>query len=313
MKKIIIPTVITLLLSISSANHALANTCTTESDYQALQTQLINNGSSRYSGDISNGILSACRDAINQNQTQNNYLQSNSSSGACSYHGGVNCSAGANLDGGVTCNDGWTDSSVSYSSVKECSSTESLPCPRPYTNECIANAYNLACLERDLHSQYNKSTNNCECSQGYSEIAGTCQSPSVAPVQQSNLIDAVTHLNEVCKADYGQHSVYMTNSNECFCEQGYQFDSSNKCVLVPLTLASTTMQTKSSLVEPKKPSVSNKTPTLNTKIITANPSAPLDSVSATNTASNNEILNNKTTTGNKSFFGKIWDFIKSIF
>ena len=37
--------------------------------------------------------------------------------GACSSHKGVNCSAGADSDGSVICNDGWLNSSVSFSSV----------------------------------------------------------------------------------------------------------------------------------------------------------------------------------------------------
>lgn len=44
----------------------------------------------------------------------------NATSGACSWHSGVNCSAGADWDGSVVCNDGWRDSSVSYSSSSEC-------------------------------------------------------------------------------------------------------------------------------------------------------------------------------------------------
>ena len=40
-------------------------------------------------------------------------------SGACSYHGGVNCNAGANAQGYSTCNDGWV-SSVPYSQTDEC-------------------------------------------------------------------------------------------------------------------------------------------------------------------------------------------------
>jgi hypothetical protein len=43
-----------------------------------------------------------------------------SGSGACSYHGGVNCSTGPDIDGSVVCNDGWRDSTVSYYSVVEC-------------------------------------------------------------------------------------------------------------------------------------------------------------------------------------------------
>ena len=41
-------------------------------------------------------------------------------SGACSSHGGVSCSAGADFDGSVICNDGWRDSNVSYLSMVEC-------------------------------------------------------------------------------------------------------------------------------------------------------------------------------------------------
>lgn len=35
-------------------------------------------------------------------------------SGACSNHGGVNCSAGPDTDGSVICNDGWKDSTITY-------------------------------------------------------------------------------------------------------------------------------------------------------------------------------------------------------
>ncbi|MFA7049846.1 MAG: hypothetical protein WC164_01905 [Patescibacteria group bacterium] len=44
------------------------------------------------------------------------------SSGACSGHGGINCSAGADYDGSVICNDGWRDSSVKYYDADECAS-----------------------------------------------------------------------------------------------------------------------------------------------------------------------------------------------
>jgi len=40
-------------------------------------------------------------------------------SGECSYHGGVNCGAGANAQGYAVCNDGWI-SSVYYSQTDEC-------------------------------------------------------------------------------------------------------------------------------------------------------------------------------------------------
>lgn len=58
-----------------------------------------------------------------------NYVRA--TSGACSYHDGVDCSAGADWDGSVVCNDGWRDSSVSYSSSSTCTET----CPWGYTDE----------------------------------------------------------------------------------------------------------------------------------------------------------------------------------
>lgn len=55
-------------------------------------------------------------------------------SGACSYHGGVNCSAGPSLYGNAQCSDG-TLSSVSYYDMAECSAAKlpdpSLLCPAP--------------------------------------------------------------------------------------------------------------------------------------------------------------------------------------
>lgn len=50
-------------------------------------------------------------------------------SGACSWHIGVDCSAGADYDGSVICKDGWRDSSVSYRD--NCATT----CPYGYTDE----------------------------------------------------------------------------------------------------------------------------------------------------------------------------------
>ncbi|MFA7385806.1 MAG: hypothetical protein WCZ99_02590 [Candidatus Paceibacterota bacterium] len=41
-------------------------------------------------------------------------------SGACSSHGGVNCSMGRQLNGKVVCNDGWTDSIADYDFMSIC-------------------------------------------------------------------------------------------------------------------------------------------------------------------------------------------------
>lgn len=67
-------------------------------------------------------------------------------SGACSYHGGVSCSAGADWDGSVICNDGWRDSSVSYSSMAMCLPSTSSNATK---HSCNSNQWDT------LQSQYN--------------------------------------------------------------------------------------------------------------------------------------------------------------
>ena len=42
--------------------------------------------------------------------------------GDCSYHLGIDCSAGPDWDGSVICNDGWEDSIDSYSDAIKCQS-----------------------------------------------------------------------------------------------------------------------------------------------------------------------------------------------
>jgi len=45
--------------------------------------------------------------------------------GACSYHKGVNCAAGPDINGGVICNDGWKESSVYYYDSIACENYDS--------------------------------------------------------------------------------------------------------------------------------------------------------------------------------------------
>ncbi len=40
--------------------------------------------------------------------------------GCCSGHDGVNCKAGADVDGSVICSDGWRNSSCLYSEIDKC-------------------------------------------------------------------------------------------------------------------------------------------------------------------------------------------------
>ncbi|MCB1676948.1 MAG: hypothetical protein KDI01_11700 [Halioglobus sp.] len=163
-------------------------------------------------------------------------------SGACSGHGGVSCSSGADYDGSVICLDGWRGSSVSYYSMVMCSgygfgssyqSTATCPSNSSYnylSDSCKCNtgyiigtdySGNAACVNADsvcrgdlgLMSRYNSSTNYCECDPGYVINNGTC-----------------THGNTVCTIKHGVYSSYQSYSNSCVCDSGYVFDSSQQCV-----------------------------------------------------------------------------------
>lgn len=59
-------------------------------------------------------------------------------SGACSYHGGVNCSAGAAYDGHAICNDGTESPSVYFSQMTECQNNYHYvsTCVYPYSSSC---------------------------------------------------------------------------------------------------------------------------------------------------------------------------------
>ena len=75
-------------------------------------------------------------------------------SGACSYHRGVNCSIGADYRGKVQCNDGWVNSSVYFSDTDECKLKLNNICSLPYL---IKNGYGST--DMSLCDQYQK---NCD-------------------------------------------------------------------------------------------------------------------------------------------------------
>lgn len=185
-------------------------------------------------------------------------------SGACSDHGGVNCSAGANYDGSVVCNDGWEDSSVSFSSVSECSMNLSSLCPVPYlfgaTDSSICDQYQSIC---DLNHQTDISVNiragvPVSASSGLCPQADACRqqvmnNSSVIQLhdqcvqqafktqadiakansqKQQNEISIINqqNLDAICQTKNGENS-YSANGS-CHCSTGYFFDiKSNICRL----------------------------------------------------------------------------------
>ncbi|MBP9869059.1 hypothetical protein KBC59_00670 [Patescibacteria group bacterium] len=72
-------------------------------------------------------------------------------SGACSYHGGVDCGAGWDYDGSVICVDGTADSSVMYSSVIKCKEN-----PTPL---CTSSEYSQLMTKYDVAAAVAKISN----------------------------------------------------------------------------------------------------------------------------------------------------------
>lgn len=73
-------------------------------------------------------------------------------SGACSYHNGVNCSAGPSSTGDVTCNDGWVNSSVAYYDADECK-VKTTQCTYPVQPSC-----NLSAIEQQKQNSIGSQT-----------------------------------------------------------------------------------------------------------------------------------------------------------
>lgn len=164
----------------------------------------------------------------------------NATSGACSWHGGVNCAAGPDWDGSVICNDGWRDSSVSYYSMDKCQynyynypSTPDCPLMSYYDSlsgscKCFSGYVvdidflgNQTCVSGDTKcreeygygARYNSLINKCECSYGYIMYEGRC-------------IDE----DDYCRDTYSYfHSRYNSLFNRCECDYDYKYNGV-KCV-----------------------------------------------------------------------------------
>lgn len=165
-------------------------------------------------------------------------------SGACSWHGGVNCAAGPDWDGSVICNDGWRDSSVSYSSMAKCRGyfEYDYPSYTPSIPDCPYNSY------------YDSISDSCKCYSGYVASGGKCVSVSQWCQDKYGLWATYDYLTDSCKCtsgymfgkdflgkttcisadqycrdNYGFHARYNTLTDSCECSYGYVL-SGGKCV-----------------------------------------------------------------------------------
>ena len=210
--------------------------------------------------------------------------QSLASSGACSYHGGVNCSVEA-TNGDAICNDN-TVSSVSYSSMIEC---EQLPtCQYP---SCSVDSIQAECTQEQADLNANLGDRglggssiaaqeggelNLDCSteisacQSATNDYNTCMAESSAiktqisnyqnqqlaqpaqtatpqPIQQAGISDSS------CKTEFGGAAYADVTSNTCLCNTGYSMQNaggSTQCVALPAVTASVTPPAPSTTTNP---------------------------------------------------------------
>lgn len=137
-------------------------------------------------------------------------------SGACSWHGGVDCSL-SNSTQSIICSDGWLDSSTSYENLSECRNVQcNVDSVKYYVGHkgMTGSASGSALIQRC--EELNKNTSN---SSGYSDYV------DVAPISTDNLLKA--KMQEFCVENYGVNSFNDWNNKKCECNAGYIKNSNN--------------------------------------------------------------------------------------
>lgn len=299
-------------------------------------------------------------------------------SGACSWHGGVNCSAYSPINGNAICNDG-ADSGVAYSFMSECSPNAT----HPYLTcsaSCSLDAIQSQCDDQKAvargisvtsglsgspmaSTQQNEIDTDCQNKKRACEIEingyNSCVSLNNQRFEQQNqLINqrALITKKASCNAQGGENYNYDSNSNSCKCDKyywleggscvfsvlscaqkfgqnskpvydnsgnntcqcvdGYSFDSAGKCVsnTKPSEVSfSQLLDKNSSLIK----ETNNKSGFIPEKKEVDSPSVkPEKNIEATTTSTSsvkNELNINSNTQLKVSFWGKIFNFMKSIF
>jgi hypothetical protein len=132
-------------------------------------------------------------------------------SGACSSHGGVNCSI-SNSYKSVVCNDGTSDSYTSYYDLQECKTS----------TICDNGQVTAFSASRGLSgSSFSQSaSSNCEST-------NNSQNNIYIPTTQ---ISSDSWKDEYCINTYGSNAIYNLSKDACRCIDGYMMDSSKVCL-----------------------------------------------------------------------------------
>ena len=174
-------------------------------------------------------------------------------SGACSSHGGVNCSAGASIGGKVICNDGWTNSSVYFSEADECKASS---CTPPSGTGCkTENDYGALSVKLNAQGGYlgmsasqqsllNQCRNEINSYRTDLQDYNNCLSDSsnyntslnnYSDYQLNNFDSYLnSEMQKYCIDEYGSKSLYISKNKACGCVSGYKFGKENQCIKVDM-------------------------------------------------------------------------------
>lgn len=161
-------------------------------------------------------------------------------SGACSYHNGVNCGAGASYTGKVQCNDGWINSSVYFSDASECKTTTQL-------SKCA----------------YPSSWTSCKTEADYSRLESQISLSQIRTGTSFNSENNTQALKE-CRDSINSYTSIISTYNQCMIsEYSYNPETSKVLEVKPknselvdklfqkyFTLAMDTMPEYKSIVDP---------------------------------------------------------------
>lgn len=134
-------------------------------------------------------------------------------SGACSSHGGVNCSI-SNSYKSVVCNDGSSDSYTSYYDLQECKTTTT----------CDNGQVTAFSASRGLSgSSFGQSaSSNCDSVNN----SQTTNVNIITPTYSSS----TKWKEDYCINTYGPNTIYNSEKDACRCITGYMMDSSKVCL-----------------------------------------------------------------------------------
>ncbi len=121
-------------------------------------------------------------------------------SGACSYHSGVNCGYGATSSGKVMCNDGWINSTVYFSDMDECKVVDS--CPNVISGLMCTTEADYASVQQQVDNQ----RSSLRAIYARSGMLGTPADNS-ATVGQDKL--------DSCRASINSYNTMVTARNQC--------------------------------------------------------------------------------------------------